>query len=172
MIKKIIATILTPLLTGCGIGQTFLYALSSPEPHFKNFPLGRQQKITINLEKSYIEKPYLIGLKTEFIGRTEMPSHEMYKKLNYPFKLHIKGYKKIGNQYQQISDNVITNKSISRDTQSDAQDVNNKAFIRSFNRMLLTGGQYRFEITDQSEFIEEYREIKTSIDIFVDTTIN
>ncbi|ASK27728.1 hypothetical protein [Neisseria chenwenguii] len=171
MIKKLISIALTIILSGCGIAKTFLYAATSPEPNYKVFPLGENKKILIEIEKTYIEKPYLISLRTEFIDGSKHPSYKVYKELNYPFELEIKGYKKSGNDYSLFITKIITQNNISYDNDSITENPKNSAFTRSFGFITLPAGQYRFEITDRSKPIDKYKKIQTSIDIFVDTSI-
>ena len=60
--------IIMGLLTGNVFGLyywIFLLATSSP-PNYVDFPLGQNKSITIDVGRNFVEKPYVISLRTEY----------------------------------------------------------------------------------------------------------
>lgn len=149
--------------------QLLVYAATQTSTEEVSFPLGENKKVSFELDRSFIKKPYAIALRTEFIdGEKRGGRSAMFKKLDYPYHFTVKGYKLSGKKKELIFEEVFTqDRKTFRINGSGVSNPQNIAFSTKIHHMKLPAGKYSFEAIDHSAHNPFYKTIQISLSVFV-----
>lgn len=175
------------ILASCDISRNLFFYLTY-KPDYKDFPLGRNEQI--ELEKDvWFKQTYCLDIKIEFIDGKIKRFGSNYERGEYHINDAVWREQKAftgGNErllytlqftaYKQGQDKIFFQKEFNNlnaynSTSWNSNNPKNLAERADLGCFELPRGKYHFEISDKSEFIQEFNTVNTSIEIYPSTSI-